>query len=174
MGNNCNKPNVELEGDAFYMHQRDPDNTTHLKKWEKRYGFSGKLKIPQLVELCTRVTTKAINSKNKKTKEKYYQELTVAERWLEAAKTRAREREHKRLVKQECSGKIYWPKISRTKGLTDLDKQGRISIPLSCLSFSHASHFLWNTSLYKFWLVWVCSQFHFEHLCCCRLCRDHY
>ena len=111
MGGGCSGPNVELEGDAFCMHQRDPDNTTHLKKkikkWKKRYGYTGELKIPQLVELCTRVTTKAINSKNKKTKEKYYQELTVAERWLEAAKTRAREREHKRLVKQECSGKIY-------------------------------------------------------------------
>ena len=40
--------------------------------------------------------------------------------------------------------------------------------------FSLIYHVLWNTSLYKFWLLWTWGQFHFEHPCCwCKLCRDY-
>ncbi|KAG9281339.1 hypothetical protein AMEX_G4138 [Astyanax mexicanus] len=89
MGNCCCKDKtLQLTGDVKYMFMRGNDNVKFMKKWEKKFGFKGKLGVESCGNLVKAI--ELVSKGNKKKEKKYgYPQAKI---WLEEADKRKKGR----------------------------------------------------------------------------------
>ena len=86
------KGTMEGEVDCKFMEQQYPSSCRYLKLWKRKYGFSGKLSVPQCQMLVNKLKEKDKNKGRKQDRPK----TSTAKVWLAEA--------HKRKSGEEKGG----------------------------------------------------------------------
>ncbi|MEQ2238429.1 hypothetical protein ILYODFUR_032995 [Ilyodon furcidens] len=55
---NCVRKQPTLEGDAKFMHSKDPDTVKKLTKWQKEFSFKRGFSVPACTHLVLRLKQK--------------------------------------------------------------------------------------------------------------------
>ena len=110
MGNSNGKQDSELKGDAKYMERIHPGSTLNLKKWQKKYGFEGKLEVKSCTSLLTKLK---IEEKTGEQKEKA-KERELAQKWLAEAHKRKKGIEKSQNKKEQSDEFFVRPEDNET------------------------------------------------------------
>ncbi|XP_030267253.1 pollen-specific leucine-rich repeat extensin-like protein 1 [Sparus aurata] len=103
MGGKNSRKTVDEDstGDKKYMKQWNPQSVKYLDKWQKKYGFTGRLKVREIEDLISRLETSLITKRGKK-HEKRADELRIAHGWLTQSKARQNNLKKQKEVKREA------------------------------------------------------------------------
>lgn len=91
------------------MQNKEPDNVKYLQKWQKEYGFNGKLVVEECEKLVGKIEAETGNNKTKQRKAGMLQ----AQQWLNEAQNRKRgiqqNKEKKERENREAEDKAAQP-----------------------------------------------------------------